>query len=250
MSNVSFCQTQDCLSSLRASQPIVTWATFLFIALASKIVGAQCQRIGFPAISGYLLTGIICGPDALQILQRAELPRLIYINDFVIAYISTSAGSELYIPHVSKLLQSVLINTSAIGVLTLPLCTIVGFGMGGTILLPWQGSYSDNCKWAMSAVAGGIYMGRSPASVIAIIAELKVRQLLNVPYSGDDYISIVRMQAQGDLTSTMLGITVCSDVLVLLAVTFVSAIAAPSCSGERFDGVYIGIVVVILNFHE
>ena len=177
MSNATACMSSDCL---RANQPIVTWAKFLFVTLASRIVGLQCQRVGFPTISGYLVTGIICGPDALQILQKQELSRLTYVNDFVIAYISASAGSELYLPSIQELLRSVLVNTCAIGFLTLPLCTLVGFGMGGTVLLPWQGAYPSNCRWAMSAVAGGIFMGRSPASVIAIIAELKVTKSMQL----------------------------------------------------------------------
>jgi Kef-type K+ transport system membrane component KefB len=251
MSNFSACASADCKESLRANQPVVTWGVFFFVALASSIIGAHCQRLGLPSISGYLITGIICGPDVLQIFQRQELSRLSYVNDFVIAFISISSGAELYIPHVKELLISVLVNTAAIGFLTLPLCMLVGFGMGGTVLLSWPGDYSADCQWAMAAVSGGIFMGRSPASIIAIIAELKVRlktaQIpLHPPLTARARIPISSPapQAKGELTSTMLGITVCSDVLVLVVVTIMSSIAAASCSSSGFDGDGIGIVVV------
>ena len=174
MSNLSALAWADSNDSLRANQPIVTWAVFFLVALASSSIGANCQRVGLPSISGYLITGIICGPDVLQIFQRVELSRLSYVNDFVIAFISISSGAELYIPHVKELLVPVLVNTVAIGFLTLPVCMLVGFGMGGTVLLSWPRDYSVDCRWGLAAVAGGIFMGRSPASIIAIIAELKV----------------------------------------------------------------------------
>jgi Kef-type K+ transport system membrane component KefB len=155
--------------------PAMSWATFFVITLASKVVGNNCQKMGLPSISGFLLTGIICGPCALLILGKYELPRLVYINDFVIAFIATSAGSELYLKEMRELLKSILLNTLCIGCVTLPLCTMVGYGMGGSILLSWQGDYGSSCRWSMAAIAGGILVGRSPASIIAIIAELKVR---------------------------------------------------------------------------
>jgi hypothetical protein len=49
----------------------------------------------------------------------------------------------------------------------------------------------------------------------------------------------------------MLGVTVCSDVIVLLIVTLMSSVATSSCSESSFDGIDIGIVLVnsFFNLH-
>ena len=201
------------------------WFTFLVVSLAAKLVGPYFPRIGFPLITAYLLTGMIAGPYLLEIVKEPDVKDLHYINMVALAYITTSAGAELHIQELKPLIKALLLQTTAISVVTFAIETVLVGLLSSTSLLAWINPYPSECRWAVATILASICIARSPATAIAIIKE---------------------MRCKGRMTSTMLGITVLSDVFVLISVSITTSLGTSSCKGMPFQGASLGIVIAMI----
>ncbi|EKX50972.1 hypothetical protein GUITHDRAFT_66393 [Guillardia theta CCMP2712] len=201
------------------------WFTFLVVSLAAKLVGPYFPRIGFPLITAYLVTGMIAGPYLLEIVKEPDVKDLHYINMVALAYITTSAGAELHIQELKPLIKALLVQTIAISIITFAIETVLVGLLSSTSLLAWINPYPSECRWAVATILASICIARSPATAIAIIKE---------------------MRCKGRLTSTMLGITVLSDVFVLISVSITTSLGTSSCKGMPFQGASLGIVIAMI----
>lgn len=157
--------------------------------------------------------GMAAGPEWLELVRQDDLPYLVYITQFALAFISLSAGAELYLPELRSLFKRILTITGAVTVVTFVTCVLVIFGLSQTALIPFMhelhGDFNVNaCRFSISLIAGSIMVTQSPASAIAVVSETK---------------------AKGPFTSTMLGITVLTDVVVLLIYSVAASIANAEC---------------------
>jgi Kef-type K+ transport system membrane component KefB len=59
------------------AEQLTTWLTFFIVALAAGRVGVLFPRyLSLPLITGYLVVGALAGPFALDVVHKADLPRL------------------------------------------------------------------------------------------------------------------------------------------------------------------------------
>ncbi|EKX46662.1 hypothetical protein GUITHDRAFT_47007, partial [Guillardia theta CCMP2712] len=181
--------------------------------------------VGLPLITGYIVVGAIIGPFSLKIITQEEVASLAWINMFALAYISTSAGAELHIHELKPLFKGLVAQTTAIAFFTFALCTTVVGLLSSSSMLSWISGYPSDCRWAVAMVMASICIARSPATAIAIVKELRCK---------------------GTMTSTMLGITVLSDLFVLISVTITVSYAGSSCKGLPFEGSSLGIVIAMI----
>ena len=86
---------------------------FVWILFASDYFAKYLQKIKLPLITGFLLTGIICGPQALGLITEEAVEHLDFINDLSLAFIAFAAGAELYLKELRSRLKSILWNTVA-----------------------------------------------------------------------------------------------------------------------------------------
>ena len=54
--------------------------------------------VRLPLIIGYMVFGLLIGPQLCDLLTADDLPHLQYITQFALAFICLSAGAELYLP--------------------------------------------------------------------------------------------------------------------------------------------------------
>jgi Kef-type K+ transport system membrane component KefB len=64
------------------------------VALASREFGGWFRRAGLPLISGFLICGVIAGPDVLALLSRGAVERLRFVDEVSIAFIGLVARSS------------------------------------------------------------------------------------------------------------------------------------------------------------
>ena len=64
------------------------------------------QRVGMPLISGYLLAGILLGPDVLGLVSRPAVLTLHPLESACLAVIAVAAGSEMRVVRLGTALQS------------------------------------------------------------------------------------------------------------------------------------------------
>jgi Kef-type K+ transport system membrane component KefB len=203
-----------------------TWLTFAIVACAARPLGSLVPLVGLPLITGYLITGAVAGPFALGLIKKADLQPLSLITQFALAFISFSAGAELYLPELRSLFKRILYSTTAIAIVTFTCCTgaILALGSGGGVV-PFMEALPFGCRLSVAAIAASIMVARSPASAIAVVKELR---------------------AKGPFVSTTLGITVLGDVFVLLLFTLTTTVAESQCKGEGFSIIALGITVAVI----
>ena len=191
---------------------------FSLVALASWQVGRLFSYLGLPKISGYLFTGLLAGPFVLEFAQEDVVESLRFVDEISLAFIAFAAGSELYIPEIRGRLRSIGMVTAVIVFVTVIGGTLAVFMLADFI--PFMQSFSVTGQVAIALMAATIMVARSPSVAIALINELRAR---------------------GPFTQLALGVTVISDVLVIVLFAISADIA-----GAVLTGVSINLSLLLL----
>jgi Trk K+ transport system NAD-binding subunit/Kef-type K+ transport system membrane component KefB/mannitol/fructose-specific phosphotransferase system IIA component (Ntr-type) len=205
-------------------ETLVFCACFTMIAISSKEIGKALIKTGLPLISGFLFTGMIAGPYALNLITKDAIAHLRFIDELSLAFIAFAASNELHLKELKKKLKSIAWITAGLIVTTFVFCTCALFLLSDFI--PFMKEMSVTNRVAVSILAGSILVARSPSSAIAIINELR---------------------AKGPFTSTILGVTVIMDVLVIILFSTSSSIADAIFSGIQFNLRFLGLLIFELS---
>lgn len=185
--------------------------TLGFTLLASHILGRLLSNLRLPLITGYLLAGVLLGPEALGLIGLEVKDSLLTINQIALGLIALTAGGELAIGRLRPQIR-VVAWVSALQTLLVFSLTAVGL-IGYELIardraLPSLLAHSVDLEHvvAMALILGLVATANSPASTVAVINELRAR---------------------GPFTTLALGCTVVKDVAVILLMALVLMI----CSG-------------------
>lgn len=215
----------DAVSMGSMLELVVFLAAFGIVAVASRKMAGVFQKLKLPLITGFLVIGLVSGPEVLGLIDRDALSGLHFLNDVALAFIAFAVGSELYLKELRSRMQSIVVMTiSQMGV-TFVLVSMAIYLIAG--LIPFFDDMKLAAKVAISMLAGTIAIARSPASAIAVINELRAR---------------------GPFTRTSLGVTVLKDfgVIILFAVIF--TLSKSLIQEADFRMIYIVQVVMELVF--
>jgi hypothetical protein len=207
------------------AQHLRAWAMLFLICMISRWVGDRMHYLNLPKMTGYLAVGAACGPWSLKLLKMNDLPVFTSLNMVSLAFITTSAGAHLQISDLKPIIRQILLQVSAIWAVTFTVCTVVVKQFAGTSLMTWLGEYSTSCQWGIAMLIATISVARSPATAIALVEELKTK---------------------GVMTTSMLGITVLSDIYVLITFTLTEAYGFAGCEGHPFHSSGVGVVIAMI----
>jgi Trk K+ transport system NAD-binding subunit/Kef-type K+ transport system membrane component KefB len=196
------------------------------VALASREVGGWFRRAGLPLISGFLICGVLAGPDLLGLLSRAAVDRLRFVDQLAIACIGFIAGGELYLKEFRDRIRPILWVTLGIAATAVPL-VVIAFGRLSAAVPDIAGAGAATVL-AASLLVGSILVAISPSSSVAVIKELR---------------------AWGPFTRLALGVTVIMDgvVIVLFAVSAELSDVILHGGGELVGTVFFLIVELGLS---
>jgi len=200
---------------------LVFGACFVIIAAASKQIGNTLVKTGIPLISGFLLTGIVAGPYALDLISTEAILKLRFIDEISLGFIAFAAGGELYIEELKTKLKSIAWVTAGLVICTFSLTSLTFFFLSSSI--PFMETMPITAKVAVSILAGAIMVARSPSSAIAVVNELR---------------------AKGPFTQTVLGVTIIMDVVVIILFAANSSIADALFSGLNFNFAFILFLIM------
>jgi len=164
------------------------------ICMGADTFGRLLASIGFPAITTFILFGILCGPFFLGLMQKSDNLKLEWINQMALGFIGLTAGGKL---HVSDLkLNLVGLLWVLFGTVTFAyLFSIVSTMLLGPFFMAFMAPLDFNSRVAVALLMACLAVARSPSSAIAIIEEL---------------------HAKGPFTTVVLTVTVFVDVVVVL----------------------------------
>lgn len=195
--------------------------SFGFLLLAAYLVGDVLAHFEIPKLTGYILAGIVFGPNLLGFVDEAVVLDLKLINDLALTFIALAAGGELRLDELRQ-------RTKSIGLTVFFQIVFVFFGVAAFVvaarsLLPFLDGSTGQLA-AVAAIMGTFAVARSPSSAIAIISECKAR---------------------GPFTETVLGVTVVMDLLVIVlfavVVSFSQVLIDPA---GTLDFRLLGVVLV------
>ena len=209
---------------MELNQNIVIFAaSFAVIVLASKQIGQFFVKVKLPLISGFLFAGMITGPFILGLISIEATESLRFVDEISLAFIAFAAGSELYLKELRSRFKS--ITWVMLGnIIVIP---ILG-GLGILFLadfIPFMQAMPVTNRIAIAILAGAILVARSPSSAIALVNELR---------------------AKGPFTQTVLGVTMVTDVAVIILFAINSSIADALLTSLGFDLSFISLLLVEL----
>ncbi|MEW5298887.1 MAG: hypothetical protein WDW36_001961 [Sanguina aurantia] len=160
---------------------VLAFSVAAILAPFSYYAGLGAKQLRLPQITGYLISGIICGPYVLGILSRESVTDLSIIEGACLSIIGLAAGAELHLPELSRAKKQVMGITLSICLFTWAICYAV---MDARHLV------------AAASLGSTLMMARSPASAIAVLKE---------------------MEGKGPFSSLVMAVVVVKDVVVIIA---------------------------------
>ena len=159
--------------------------------LGSRVV----TKIKLPAITGYLLVGVLIGPSGINAVTSEKVAELSHIvTPVVLGVIAYMIGGSLPLSKLKGLKRNILVITGfEAGCAWLFVLTLVT--LLAPLLLPDLG-LDFKTSLAMGIVIGGISLATAPAVTMAIVEEMKVK---------------------GPLPTTLLGVVALDDALAIIA---------------------------------
>jgi Kef-type K+ transport system membrane component KefB len=189
-----------------------------FVLLAGHLAGSLAKDVGLPRITGFLVLGVAIGPGVLGLISAVDVAAMSFLDAAAISLIALSAGGEL---KVSDLRRS---GRTIFGVMTLEMVAVF-VAMGALLFL----------------LAGTLpFTQGQPAAVVAVIA--LVFATIAIANSPAVTVAVVNDQdARGPVTSTILGVTVLKDVVIIV---FFAAVLSFGRSALDSDGAGLDILLL------
>lgn len=165
-----------------------------FLLLAAHIGGQVAKVAGLSRVTGYILLGLVVGPGALGLLSGVQVRELRFLNDVAIALIALTAGGELRLARLRGAGRYMLSVTLA--EMTAVFTLVAGTVLALSSFLPFTAGRDLALVVTIAMVFGSIAIANSPSVAIAVITDTK---------------------SEGPVSTTVLGVTVIKDVLVIVA---------------------------------
>jgi len=151
------------------------------LLLAGFLGGKLANRLGLPAVTGYILAGVAVGPAALGWLDDATVNDLHALTDIALSIIALTIGGELSLRHLQKLGR---------GIVTISVIQALGPLVAVPCLL-----FFSRLELPVALLLGAIATATAPAATVAVIREYK---------------------AKGPLTQSLLAVVAIDDALCLV----------------------------------
>ena len=165
---------------------------FVVVAFAAHAIARGFPAIGLPRLSGYLLVGVVAGPSVLHLIPESSIRSLRFVDEVSLAFIAVSAGAKLYIPQMRPRVKS--ISSVMLGLIVSEYAIVTATIFALHPLINFMRDMEFTQITVVALMAGTLVVARSPATAIAVTKEVG---------------------AEGPFTSTVLGVTVLSDVAVI-----------------------------------
>lgn len=175
-----------------------------FLLLAGTLLSELVEPLGLPHLTGYLVAGIVAGPNVLHLVDHEAVRVTSQVNALALALIAFSGGAELKLSTVREVWKSLAYSTV--------IQHLVVFGVSAVAFVAMREHISFARSMAQRPLIGAALLwgvlsaSRSPAAVLGVLAQTR---------------------ASGPVAMRTLAQVMTSDVVVVVLVAAVTAIAKP-----------------------
>jgi len=174
------------------------------LLLAGVLCSEVLDTIQLPHLTGYLVAGVVAGPQVLHLISHETVESLSEVNTFALSLIALAGGLELKLSTIKEVLRSLGYATLMHTVLGLSLMTLGFVALRRFIpfaaVLPLAGAFGAGLLWAVLAIS------RSPSATLGILSQTR---------------------ADGPLTRYALAFVMSSDIVVVLVMAAAVVVARP-----------------------
>lgn len=167
------------------------WSVALLI-LAGFLGGKVVNRVKLPAVTGYLLAGVLLGGSVLGLVDGRTVAALQPINNIALGLIAFIIGGEFSFSNLKRL---------GAGVMLIAVFEV----LGALAVVTGAMALLFKMPLAQALIFGAISSATAPAATVLVIRELK---------------------AKGPLTDTLLAVVAIDDALCVMAFGLAGAVAA------------------------
>lgn len=176
--------------SLEVSKLIVFVGLIILLGL---LIGRLAEMVKLPAITGYLVAGLLLGP-IFHIVDTDSLHQLSFISDIALGFIAFQVGNELWFGKLKKSGMKIVIITVIQAVLTTFFVAL--FALIFTEL-------------SVALILGAIGAATAPAPIMMIVKKLRTKGDLTdtiLPVVGmDDAVGVILFGVLLSIGTTMMG---------------------------------------------
>jgi Kef-type K+ transport system membrane component KefB len=219
-------------------ESMITLAAIGFVVLATFAIADMGTRLSLPRVTGFIITGVVLGPSAANILSARVVEEMRMFNTLALGLIATSAGLELNLKALLPLFRTLGSTTALKVVLGVPAVGLVLMGMSLFVDL---GVATRQQRMALAAIIGVLSIGTSPSIALAVLSETKARGKLADLILGaavfKDLVVVVCLAIALALAGTLLDPGSAGDTSVLAHVIF-------ELAGSLVAGVALGWILI------
>jgi Kef-type K+ transport system membrane component KefB len=175
-----------------------------FLLLAGTLASELVEAIGLPHLSGYIAAGVVAGPHVLRLLDHEVVERLSPVNTLALSLIALAGGAELKLDLVLRGLRSLAWAMLVQSVVVL--LAMTGIFMALRRVIPFAQALPLGALLGVALLWGTLSVSRSPSALLGILAQLRSR---------------------GPLTDFSLTFVMVSDVVVVVMMAGMMAVARP-----------------------
>jgi Kef-type K+ transport system membrane component KefB len=169
-----------------------------------------CQKIKLLNVVGYLMLGLIIGPEILGIIDYNFIKESHIITDMSLALISVLVGANLKYSMIKEFWKQIAFVSIFEAIFTFLFISISFY-----LLFDFLGlDFSGDQKLTISLIFGGLATATAPATVLAIIHELK---------------------AKGKFSSFLLGVVAFDNAIALILFSFVIIFTSTLVGSAEFS---------------
>jgi monovalent cation:H+ antiporter-2, CPA2 family len=172
--------------------------TLLYL-LAAVLGVVGCRMLRLPPMLGYLVVGVVIGPNALALAQNSAGLR--HLAEFGVVFLMFVIGLEFSLPKLKAMKRHVFGLGLSQVVLTVTLTTAASLAMGWLLPRWWQ------MEWQMALALGGVMAMSSTAIVIKMVAE--------------------RLELESEHGKRVVGILLFQDLAVVPLLVLIPALGSP-----------------------
>ena len=188
-----------------------------FLSIVGVVAGQFAAVVGLPRLTGYLIAGIIVGPQVAGFISTGDVKALGLVNALALALIGLAAGAEVTLPILARIWKSLSIAAVVHIVIVVGSCAAAFYAASS--YLPFLAGYEPGVVAAVAVLWGVFAFTRSPSVTLAVLADTGAR---------------------GPLSEWALGLVVVLDVLVLPIFTGALTFARSQIEGVAFEpGVFL-----------
>lgn len=142
-----------------------------FLLLAGMLTSELFEIIGLPHLTGYLMAGVVAGPQVLHLIDHETVSRLDPANTLALALIALQGGVELRIELLKQVFKSLMWATALQS--SLAMVTIGAAFFVATPYIPFMQNMGATACLGVTVLWAVLAVTRSPSATLGIFSQLR-----------------------------------------------------------------------------